>query len=186
MGQPVSITKTIKSIRDRLDYADRRSRHRDRNEPSRSEYWGNVSPTCPPSKKVMTRAGWFWSGSFGDGWWANAIEADLGPGGNCEVAAFANVGSYKGIIIHHVYRSLTSTESAEYGTAKEAIEGTLDVNMAGIYSDRIPLALIIVKNNGSVGTSGAILQIDRINRGNSFIYRQFKPWLHSHSIWGPD
>jgi len=181
-GLPLAIRQRI----NRMEYATKRSSHRDRHEPSKSEYWGNASPTCPPSTQIIFRAGWFWNADSGGGWWSKALTAELGTGGNCEVSSFTNVGYYKGIIIHHVHRNLLSTESSEYSTIKETIEKTLSLNMGTIYSGQMPLVLIIVKNNGSIGTPGAVLQIDRINRGNSFMYRQFRPWLHYHASVGPD
>lgn len=174
----------LASVNERLTYTVDRASHRDRHETAAMWAWGKPSPTTPPSKAVQFQGGWFWDADAGDGWWSEAVLGDLDTGGNCEVSAFASAGYFRAILIYHTYQDVVSTESAECASAVDAIDAGISAGMAAQYDQKIPLVMVIVKNDGTTGETGAILPVDGANRGRSFIYRRIRTWLHHHKASG--
>lgn len=180
MGDPLSLLDSIHGINNRLGALKTTSDRRASNEEAHMWGWGKPSVTCPPSTHVVFQAGWFYYTEAWpvEGWWSNALTAEFEAGGNCEVSAFTSAGYYRGIVVGHVYRSLAISEGTECATVAEAIEDIINVGLD--YYSSIPLAIIVVKNNGELGIPGAVLPVDGANRGRSFFYRRIRPWLHIH------
>jgi hypothetical protein len=81
---------------------------------------------------------------------------------------------------------------AEHATAAEA-EAEIDLILNGgavnsdrgeglYYEDAFPLWSLILRNNGTIGTAGQIMPIDKLNRERSYLYRDLRPgknWITS-------
>jgi hypothetical protein len=150
--------------------------------------WTQTAPSCPPDTQLHARGGYVWDAYAGNGWWAYPMDADFGVGGNVQVLPFANAGWYRGVLVTR-YGGGTSPnhyETDEYATAAEAQDAVIAMITTGtMYQTDLPLALLVVKNDGTTGVAGAILPIDAVNRGRSYLFREVRPWLHIH-YQGPE
>jgi hypothetical protein len=72
------------------------------------------------------------------------------------------------------YPVSTFTEFATAAEAEAEAEGWFDGTHA-MYTGRIPLCVVILKNNGTTGTNGQVLPVDAVNRGRSYFYRDVRP-----------
>lgn len=157
--------------------------------------WFKVHATCPPSLTVIVSGGFLYetpAGSTGKARWYGNNTANLGPGGiNGGAPAFTNANYYRGLVLlfsgspwagdttpagfRYIYAAGSWVD--EFATAEDAEADVVDHVMytktpAASY---LPLAVIITRNNGTIGTKGQILQIDAINRGNSYLWKDVRP-----------
>jgi hypothetical protein len=72
-----------------------------------------------------------------------------------------------------LYRLFDSPRNLEYATAAEAEAEWTGYIMEG-YTDppyyTVPVCGLIIRNDGRTGTPGAIMPIDRVNRGRSYVW----------------
>jgi hypothetical protein len=148
-----------------------------------------VTPTNPPSAVVNMRGGWLYlDGQHADVGQAQYISATVcdfaGTIGNY-TGIFTNANRYLGVILCLHNNAWTNTApifwtistAIERATAVEAEQditamftGTTDV-----YSTWMPLRAVILRNNGIISGSGAVLPIDGVNRGRSYLWRDCRP-----------
>lgn len=153
----------------------------------RANWWGWCSPTQPASRIVQVHSGYFW-------WY----ESDTGQGkfrqlndtiyDLASVSAFAFSEYYRSIVIRADLSgglaSLNLWENgADFGTSDECETDFFDNATAeDLYGDYIPLAALVVRNNGNLGPTGAIENVTLADRTQSyFLVRDFRPWLHLHA-----
>lgn len=153
-------------------------------------YEFNVSPSCPPDKRLHIRGGYAAESFNFDG----TVQQSYTPTVICDFEnkdetdmnlVFDNANYYLPIILCYygdwiAYRTMGSTlpifdnvVGDEVETAAAA-EEQIDRWMNG-YTDwayyRFPLWGVVLKNDGVVGVTYSILPIDLINRGRSYMYR---------------
>lgn len=178
--------------------SDRIARLRQRQEKAAAfepnDMWSRfkVAPSCPPSKRLYIRGG-IATPELRIG--ANILD-DFIPDWVCDfenedetqmALSFTNAGYYLPIILCYYWnwvlnRSLgagyeepvfDNVVGSEVATAQEA-EAQIDAFLNG-YTDwyyyRMPLWGVILKNDGRAGANYAILPIDQVNRGRSYLYR---------------
>ena len=156
-----------------------------------------VAPSCPPDKRLHIRGGYATESYGFDG---TMLQSDT-PSVTCDFQDFTDTqmelvfngaGYYLPIILcyhgawisrrsyaesyeHPVFDNVAGTEVA---TAAEA-EAQIDAWMNG-YTDwsyyRFPLRGVVLRNDGDVGSPYAILPIDLVNRGRSYLYRDARSW----------
>lgn len=153
-------------------------------------YEFKVSATCPPTTAVHVRGGILYESPDGPGA-GRALEiptadAELGPSGiDGGAPAFATANYYRGIVLLQSGEPwagdpvgfMYQYDTGEYVTATEAEDGvwTNVIEFLGPYLSELPLVILIVRNDGTTGTDGAILPIDAVNRGRSYLWRDIRP-----------
>ena len=163
-------------------------------------YQFRVSASTPPDKRVHVRAGyllvgWYWL-MLGDGGWVDATAVDFSSGLDSLPLSFTTANSYVGVILCYTFETLiedgippgqgqwatpvpwTIGGDIEYNTAIEAearIQYMLSGNQEIQNGYYFPLCALVLRNDGTVGTSGAILPIDMINRDRSYIWMDCRP-----------
>lgn len=151
-----------------------------------------VSPSCPPDKRLYIKGG----AVTPSGRWGGTVQDDFIPGWTCDfeneietqmTLNFTNANYYLGMILCYygawaMYRTLGGVYTdpvfdnvigTEVATATEA-EAEVDAFLNGYtqwYYYRLPLWGLIIKNDGQVGVDYAIMPIDTVNRGRSYLYR---------------
>ena len=156
--------------------------------------WYNllIAPSCPPDKRLHIRRGIVSPG----GRWGFNMQDDYIPNWICDfenetetqmALSFTNANYYLGIILCYygewaAYRTLGGGYSdpvfdnvigTEVAMAAEA-EAQLDAYLNGTdqwYYYRVPLWGVVLRNDGQVGVNYAILPVDIVNRGRSYLYR---------------
>lgn len=151
-------------------------------------FWFRVAPNTPPNDALVVSAGTFWNIALGagssDGIVVPEQSADFSAGGNCEAGAFADpVGSpYRGALLWIDDAGVLDTdESADVATTGLAETAAAGLLVTGRTDAFLPLALLILRSNGTAG-AGQVepIQIGR-NATASYIYiRDVRPWLHTH------
>lgn len=161
-----------------------------------------VSPTVPPSTAVIIRPGmvytdvgtWFYLDMDGN---IPQNTADFGnpTTSEMEVAVnFSTSGAFVGLVFGYDYEYLSTREPiglgytykyiirggvTEFATALEAETYITDNLYNGgesfQYQYGLPLWALVLKNNGTTGVDGAVLPIDAINRGRSYLFRDVRP-----------
>lgn len=153
-----------------------------------------VTPTCPPSKQVQIRPGYAQAGPrWGNITYQTYTEATICDFGDTTLTGFAatftNTRWYRGVLMCYygewmAYRVTESEPRAftiihddvEYESNTEA-EAAIDYLLNGgddwMYY-LFPLWAIVLRNNGDVGTDGAVDAIDRVNRSRSYLYRDIR------------
>jgi hypothetical protein len=151
-----------------------------------------VTPTCPPSKRLYISNGILYPVSI---WFVFGGESAI-PDWTCDfedatatqmTLNFTNANYYLGIILCYWYEWLAYSQSytgydnpvfnnvigTEVATAAEA-EAEIDSLLNGSsdwFYERLPLHGVVLKNDGNVGVDYAILPIDLMPRGGSYLYR---------------
>lgn len=158
-------------------------------------YEFRVSASCPPDKRVHMRGGTLWMGpgswdytNFGTGNIIDAQVADFEDSSSIgRDVTFATASYYQSYILlfggdnPYVTKFVLWGTTSEWATAVEAeqsimqqmttefIYGILDWEeqpwMMGY-----PVCGVILRNDSITGAAGAILPIDAINRGRSYIW----------------
>lgn len=161
--------------------------------PSDRWYEFRAIPSCPPGKQIHIRGGI----ASTSGRWGWIINDDFIPDWICDFENedetqlplnFSNAGYYLGLILCYYgdwvgYRTVqppTYEEpvfdcvvGTEVETATEA-EAQVDAFLNGYtqwYYYRMPIWGVVLRNNGQVGVPYAIMPVDMVNRGRSYIYR---------------
>ena len=157
----------------------------------------SVAPPCPPDKRLYIRGGYVTESRGFDG---VVLQSDT-PFMTCDFEneeetgmplLFDNSFHYLPIILCYygdwiAFRTFGETYETpvfdnvigeEVATPAEA-EAQIDAWMNG-YTDwsyyRFPLRAVVLRNNGATGTRYAILPIDTVNRGRSYLYRDARTW----------
>lgn len=149
-----------------------------------------VSPTCPPSTAVNIRSGL----AVINYRWGDIQDKTYFPDAVCDFTAtdetqlpcnFSNSRYYLGIILcYHDDWLLSSTEppytivggASEHlaaASAEQEIDGLLNGTDDWLV-EVLPLAAIVLRNNGILGEDGQVLAIDALNRGRGYIYRDIR------------
>lgn len=162
------------------------------------EYDFLISPFCPPDKRLYIRGGYATESYAFDGVVLQSatpiVICDFENEEETQLAlTFTNANYYLPIILCYygdwigvrtfdldyelpVFDNVTGTEVA---TAAGA-EAQIDAWMNG-YTDwsyyRFPLRGVVLRNNGETGVPYAILPIDSVNRGRSYLYRDARSWV---------
>lgn len=155
-------------------------------------YHFRVTPTCPPSQALTVRAGLilpaYRYGLVQDQTYIPDQTCDFADTDSTGLeASFSNAAYYLGILL--CYRGpwlLDMTEDQpftmigdgiEYETAAGA-EASLEFYLEGgsdwMY-ELFPLWATVLRNDGRIGTPGAVLAVDAINRGRSYLWRDIRP-----------
>jgi len=152
-----------------------------------------ITPSCPPSTTLQMRGGWvvhtFYWLSYGSVRYIPSVACDLTDSTKTGYTAnFTNANWYHGAILciyldlaYNTYEEASEVSqwfelvgtTVEYETAGEA-EGQIDALLNGssaVYRERIPLCGLVLKNDGNTEVDGAILPVDAINRGRSYLFR---------------
>lgn len=152
-----------------------------------------VDATCPPSTTINMRGGRVWGdpsapGLSGESWYVESASYDLTEFDDTGYTyTFTNAYYYKplavmlrwsgapGATIDYPLRILTSAEQA---TAAEAEQITYPAWPDGRFDPDayygIPLAIVIVRNNGNTTAPNQFMAVDPVNRGRSYIWRNLK------------
>jgi hypothetical protein len=152
-------------------------------------YRFRMCATSPPSTSVVVTGGFMWSESVGD--------MQYNPGGTYDLLNFSNCRSqgipftipygytYLWVAVTWDGEELTScgTGSAtyygwfeEFDTALEAEEasmtpGVIQLNNWSAASYGAFCGCLILRNNGDVSRPNQVMEIDPVNRGRSYIWR---------------
>lgn len=146
-----------------------------------------VAVACPPSTVLYVRGGnvwkgrWIWGGDVGDGNFIPPESVDFsdpdsidGYDGN-----FTNAYYYKGYLlgIDRISDEWFCTgDGDEFATGAEAEADIGSVAMLDTpWTEGLPLIAIVLRNNGNVGMDGAVMAIDRVNRGRSYYWKDMRP-----------
>ena len=161
-------------------------------EPDDRWYNLRVTPSCPPDKNLHIRTGIV----NPSGRWGVIVQDDFIPDIVCDFENvdetqmslnFTNADYYLGIILCYAgdwaaYRTLGAAyeepifdnvignEVATAAGAEAEIDAFLNGNTQWYYY-RVPLWGIVLKNDGNTGIDYAILPVDTVNRGRSYLYR---------------
>jgi len=162
-------------------------------EPNAKWYELSVSPYCPPDKRVHIRGGVATASQQ----WGFIINNDFLLDQVCDfenepetqmALNFTNASYYLGLILCYysdwvgynralgppydipVFDNVIGTEVATAAEAEAEIDAFLNGNTQW-YNTRMPLWGIVLRNDGQVGVNYAILPIDKVNRGRSYLYR---------------
>lgn len=152
-----------------------------------------VAPSCPPDKRLHIRGG---IATPSARWGAIMAQSQI-PDWVCDFEdedatdmslSFSNANYYLPLILCYfgdwvAYRTVSpptyddpqfdNVVGTEVETAGEA-ESQIDALLNGSddwYYYRFPLWGVVLRNDGNVGINYAILPIDAVNRGRSYLYR---------------
>ena len=150
-----------------------------------------LSASCPPSTVVHMRGGRVWGDPTewsGESWYVESASydlADIADSGDAEW--FTNPYYYVAFAVMLRWSGTPGTtpplyivKTTEYATAAEAEVACYpeisDVPSAfspdAAYG--IPLAIVIMRNNGNTALVNQYMPIDSVNRGRSYIWRNLK------------
>ena len=184
-----------------LDRLVRKQQREDAFESIPEWYEFQVAPSCPPDKRLHIRPGIVQPCQR----WGTFVRDNHIPAWICDfenetetqmALSFTNANYYLGIILCYYgewlgYRTLGGTYDdivfdnvvgTEVATAAEA-EAELDGFLNGVgdwYYYRLPLWAVVLKNDGQAGVNHAVLPVDKVNRGRSYMYRDARA---RHSIF---
>jgi hypothetical protein len=154
------------------------------------------APSCPPDTRVHVRGGRLWQVWDGVPWLIPSGAADLAdPAGSGVWGATTSplyspsehyIISFDTAGYYRVYTLVVKVPAdagmefylvdleaeAEFATAAEAEAawpGTASWDTEAWYQG-FPVCGLVLRNDGRAGTPGAILDIDRVNRGRSYIW----------------
>lgn len=193
----IQMLDMLKAATKRLQEQRARARYDDKH------YWFKAYPSCPPSTIVHVRGGLMYADSdtgAGEGWWVDPEDGDFGPGtdslddgggGGGGAPSFTNAYYYRGFILltDGLVPGVASVglffyyTPDEYATAEEAQDAVWDIMFSyGPFFHDLPVAILILRNNGTTGSSGQIQEIDAVNRGRSYLWRDVRPrYVISHT-----
>lgn len=154
-----------------------------------------VTPTCPPTTAVRVLRGKAWIDSNRWAFMTYRVEqpddevdfstaANIGYGADAWRPSFANQYHYVGFVLgltssyviygsepkYRVYGDLGEYE----GAADAEAEVDAFLNGGTFVGSAIWLWAIILRNDGATGSAGAILPVDQMNRGQSYLYRDVR------------
>lgn len=150
-----------------------------------------VAPSCPPSTTIHMRGGTVWgdwgAGWDGDAWYVDSAShdmADINDSG--DAYWFTNAYYYISFAVmlkDSGYPGTSPplyviTSAAEYATGAEAEAAAFPAIATGAFDPDagfgIPLAILIMRNNGDTTLVNQYMPIDGVNRGRSYIWRNLK------------
>jgi hypothetical protein len=167
-------------------------------------YQLRIAASCPPDTRVHVRGGWVQRGPYWVAQQVAyfpaltldfaavdqfAARAYLGPGysGN-----FATAYAYRPALLLYsadyfdalldgasappviAYAGGTEAEFDTAAGAEQAIDSWFDGAHDVAYAGDMPLAGIVLRNNGVTGVDGQVQAIDQANRGRSYIWRDLR------------
>jgi hypothetical protein len=161
-----------------------------------------VAVSCPPDTRVHIRGGNVWNGSkwvdVGGGQYIESYTVDFGDADTIDgyTGNFSNADYYIGVIMGRVFGYVPNSHFVthsgdEFATAAEAEADITDVALllnpwyGYNYGGGLPLCGVVLKNDGNTGVDGAVLPIDRVNRGRSYYWNDLRP-RHYVDFGGPD
>ena len=132
-----------------------------------------VAVSCPPDARIHVRGGNVWEGNdwftVGSGYHIESFTMDFSDADTIENydGSFANANYYIGVIAIRAFYGLEAY-----------IEDTalLDGPWRGVDdSGGLPLVGLVLRNDGRTGVAGAVMPIDRVNRGRSYYWKDLRP-----------
>lgn len=156
------------------------------------QYEFSMRPSCPPDKRVHI-AGGVARPAFQ---WPIIMLDDFLPAHTCDfedetdtqlALSFINANWYLPVLLCYfgdwvafrtfsdaydsvAFDNVVGTEVATAAEAEQQIDGFLN-GVGQWYNYRLPLGGVILKNNGQTEVNYAILPVDLVNRGRSYLYR---------------
>lgn len=155
-------------------------------------YHFRVAPTCPPSTSILIRPGIilpaYRYGLVQDQTYIDTQTCDFTDTTSTGLACSFTAANYHlGIILCYrsawlfdqtVTQAFTTigdgVEYASHADAEDSLETYLRGGADWLY-ELFPLAAMVLRNNGIVGADGAILPIDMVQRGRSYLWRDVRP-----------
>lgn len=149
-----------------------------------------VAVSCPPSTVLHIRGGNVWESSYwggvGYGYYIAADTADFSDVSTIEGYSgnFSTAGYYIGVIFGRGFYGedwFCLSSGTEFATAAEAEVDIEDVTMLDSpwrgydFNGGLPLVGLVLRNDGRTAVDGAILPIDRVNRGRSYYWKDLRP-----------
>jgi hypothetical protein len=164
--------------------------------PDGRRYEFRVTPSCPPSKEIYISGGIATPSSN----WFSILDHDFIPTVTCDfededqtgmALSFTNADYYLPILLRYhgdwvcsnyadpaysdpVFDNAVGTECATAVEAEAQIDLFLNGGTSLYYT--MPLHGVILRNDGRTGIKFAILQVDAMNQGNSYLYRDARAW----------
>lgn len=174
--------------------------------PGQDWYQLSVAPSCPPDTRIHLRGGLAYCGNFGAAYltWNNRtytvpnLTAELTDPDSVSVEiVFSNAGWYKFAMLLLALPALAvepaesdwgfylfeTGEELQTATEAEAWMTSVDFRQAGVWSGETgyPLCGVVLRNDGQAGVPGAILPVDVVNRGRSYLWpRDVRPRKYFH------
>jgi hypothetical protein len=164
-----------------------------------------VAVSCPPDTRLHMRGGNVFEGSTwlgtGRGYYIESYTADLGDPDTIDnyTGNFDNAYYYIGVIFgreFYGFEHYIIGGTVEYATAAgaEAYIETVALRLAPwqpglvvpVGQGGLPLCAVVLRNDGRTGIDGAIMPIDRVNRGRSYYWKDVRPRHYVHIPGGPD
>lgn len=146
-----------------------------------ANWWGRVTPTQPASAIVSVHGGYIWDSSVGRFRKFDDTVYDFSA-----TSAFAVSQGYRWTVLQADVSASPPTLRIYEGSDFAALQDCEDdfwISGPGddLYTDYYPLAVIVLRNNGNLGTAGAIETITLADTNKSyFLVKDFRPWLHLH------
>lgn len=148
-----------------------------------------LAASCPPSTTVHMRGGRVWGDPTswtGESWYVESASYDLADISDTgDSYWFTNPYYYISFAVMLRWSGTPGTSpplyivnTTEYATGAEAEEAAYPPWPGGRFdSDAfygIPLAIVIMRNNGNTGLVNQYMPVDAVNRGRSYIWRNLK------------
>lgn len=153
--------------------------------------------SCPPDTQIHIRAGF---ATWGSNWiaqqtvWFPNIDIDFTDTDQfiTYTGNFTNAGYYMPLLLRYSVQYFdmlkggdtegeppiddfgSGSEYATSAAAEQAAQGWFD-GATAIYDGKLPLCIVILKNNGTTGEAGQVLPVDAVNRGRSYFWRDVRP-----------
>ena len=151
-----------------------------------------VAVSCPPDTQIHVRGGNIWEGNYwwtvGLGYYLEGFSIDFSDASSITNydGNFANADYFMGVIIGRAFYGLcdylcvgADTEHATAALAEAHIEtvalATENVWRGDTNDGNLPLIGLVLRNDGRTGVDGAVLPIDRVNRGRSYYWKDLRP-----------
>ena len=136
--------------------------------PHPTQYTFLVYPSCPPDTQLHVSGGTRWDYGLG-GRQYEAQSVDLGDPATVSISWTTGARMYRAymLALGEPGEWFFPTDGVEYATAAEA-EDALEAipRSQAAWSEGIPLARVILRENGS----GGVDAIDVVNRGRSYVF----------------
>ncbi len=190
MNDIAALMRAINKLTERVNKLEAQNRFTIATDWMPGNWWGRVSPTQPPSRAVHIHGGlmWWFETNSGMGYyrWLSDTVFDFSTS-----SPWTAAGYYRWTVLQADVAAqevpIWLWESPEFGTWEEA---EIDFRTNGLnedlYGNYIPLAVVVLQNNGNTGVAGAVKNITLADKDQSyFLVRDFRPWLHVHTAGGP-
>jgi len=155
-----------------------------------------VYPTDPPSTSICVRPGWLYLGlhwlSAGMSFWYEPPRCDFSnatlfrPLLASKPPVFTGPNQYLGgILALHPPREEYAFDFLQRGLRSSPEEAEADIlglfdGVTRVYFEAMPLWAVVLRS----GPDGALMAVDKVNRGRSYLWRDLRPrhdWTMDHS-----